>query len=408
MIQMSLEDAIARVAERLMRQEFVEVYAHNDTDGIAAASILCHALLRKDRHFRLRLVARIAPVQITEEQATLLCDLGAGIEDLPPGVMVVDHHLPAFKGNYHANPLESGIDGDCELSSSGVAYLVAQQMGENRDLAGLAILGMIGDRQSLRGINLEIFNEGVAEGIITPNHGLRLSGRDLQEKFVNAIHPYLPGLSGEPAAVQDILDSSQGGKGPDEDLFLSLALLRVSPHATPAAMESVYGDLCDLEREVVTDAHTLSALVDACGKSGYGGLAASLCMRSSTNIKEAWDHAREYRSRVIEAVKGVSVGTEPILCLEVQDAAIKGDVADALAFDCTPLTALMVYAKEGMQCHISVRCPPGCTKDIWAELKSLALECGGYGGGHRIRGGATIDCSALEQFRKGLEGAIAS
>ena len=58
----------------------------------------------QDRHFRLRLLARIAPGQITGEQATLLCDLGAGIEELPPEVMVVDHHLPAFEGKYHANP----------------------------------------------------------------------------------------------------------------------------------------------------------------------------------------------------------------------------------------------------------------------------------------------------------------
>jgi hypothetical protein len=405
---MSLEDAVAGVAEQLMRQEFFEVYAHYDTDGIAAAAILCHALLRQDRHFRLRPLARIAPGQITGEHATLLCDLGAGIEDLPPEVMVVDHHLPAFEGKYHANPRESGIDGDCELSSSGTAYLVAQQMGDNRDLAGLAMLGMIGDRQELRGMNLEIFNEGVAEGIITPNRGLRLPGRDLQERYVNALHPYLPGLSGEPAVVQEILDRSQNGKGPDEDLLLSLALLRVSRHATPSAMESVYGDLCDLEREVITDARTLSDLVDACGKSGHGGLAAALCMRSNTNIDEAWDYARAYRSRVIDAVKGASTGSETLLCVEVQDAALKGDVADALAFDCTPPIALMVYAREGTQCHISVRCPPGCTREMGAELKSLALECGGYGGGHRIRAGATIECNELDRFRKGLEGVIAS
>ena len=405
---MSLEDAIARVAEQLMRQEFVEVFAHYDTDGIAAASILCHALLRQDRHFRLRLLPRIAPGQITGEHATLLCDLGAGIEDLPPEVMVVDHHLPVFEGKYHANPRESGIDGDCELSSSGTAYLVAQQMGDNRDLAGLAMLGMIGDRQALRGMNLEIFNEGVAEGIITPNRGLRLSGRDLHERYVNALHPYLPGLSGEPTAVQEILDRSHNGKGSDEDLLLSLALLKVSPLATPAAMESVYGDLCDLEREVITDAHTLSGLVDACGKSGHGGLAAGFCMRSNTNLIEAWDLVRSYRARVIEAIKGASIGSGALLCVEVQEAAIKGDVADALAFDCTPPIALMVYAREGTQCHISVRCPPGCAREIGTELKSLALECGGYGGGHRLRAGATIDCSALERFKKGLEGVIAS
>ena len=43
---MSLETAAGTVADRIKRQEFIEVYAHHDADGIAAASILCHAMLR--------------------------------------------------------------------------------------------------------------------------------------------------------------------------------------------------------------------------------------------------------------------------------------------------------------------------------------------------------------------------
>ena len=56
---MSLEEAAGRVAEHLERQEFVEVYAHHDADGITAASILCIAMLRKDMKFRLRVVSEL-------------------------------------------------------------------------------------------------------------------------------------------------------------------------------------------------------------------------------------------------------------------------------------------------------------------------------------------------------------
>ena len=50
--------------------------------------------------------------------------------------MVVDHHLPLFDGEFHANPRLEDIDGDRELSAAGMAYFVAQEMGDNRDLPG--------------------------------------------------------------------------------------------------------------------------------------------------------------------------------------------------------------------------------------------------------------------------------
>jgi single-stranded-DNA-specific exonuclease len=146
---MSLEEAAGRVAEHLERQEFVEVYAHHDADGITAASIICIAMLRREMKFRLRVVSELPDQGITAGQGTLLCDLGSGREDLPGDVMVVDHHIPGFSGTYHVNPRLFGIDGDHELSSSGAAYLVANELGDNRDLAGLAITGFVGDGQEL-------------------------------------------------------------------------------------------------------------------------------------------------------------------------------------------------------------------------------------------------------------------
>jgi single-stranded-DNA-specific exonuclease len=163
---MSLETAAGTVADQIKRQEFVEVYAHHDADGIAAASILCHAMLRSGVRFRLRVRLEITLSELSGDATYLLCDLGAGMENLPRDVIIVDHHLPLSEGEFHVNPRLAGIDGDRELSAAGTAYYVAQKMGDNRDLAGLVIPGIIGDGQQMAGKNLEIFNEGIANGII--------------------------------------------------------------------------------------------------------------------------------------------------------------------------------------------------------------------------------------------------
>ncbi len=101
-----------------------------------------------------------------------------------------------FGGAFHANPRLAGIDGERELSAAGTAYIVAQKMGDNRDLAGLVILGIIGDNQEMKGKNLEIFNEAITDGIVVPDRGLTLPGRDMTEKWYMATSPYLDGISG--------------------------------------------------------------------------------------------------------------------------------------------------------------------------------------------------------------------
>ena len=45
------ESAADTIADQIRRQEYVEVFAHHDADGIAAGSILCHAMLRAGIRF---------------------------------------------------------------------------------------------------------------------------------------------------------------------------------------------------------------------------------------------------------------------------------------------------------------------------------------------------------------------
>ena len=409
---MSLETAAGTVADRIKRQEFIEVYAHHDADGIAAASILCHAMLRAGIRFRLRVRQEIALSDLGGDTAYLLCDLGAGTEDLPRDVIVVDHHLPLSEGEFHVNPRLYGIDGDRELSSAGTAYYVAQKLGDNRDLAGLVIPGIIGDGQQMKGPNLEIFNEGITNGIIVPDRGITLPGRDMTERWYMATGPYLDGISGAEERIADIIgqsrDPAQGSDGIKLDTLLSQVVLEAAPKTTAASLLSVYGDTFHLQREVIEDAHALTAVIDACGKAGFGDIAATLCMRSSHNLDRAWEIARQHHGRVIAAVRTVHPVEGHKGVYEITNATLASDVSDILARDIPHAVPVLVYARGGDLCRISARCPPGTTADLGPLVRALAGSCGGNGGGHLLRAGATIPCDKVGMFAKGWQEAVAS
>ncbi len=93
---MTIDAAAERMARFLGEQPYVEVWGHHDADGITAASLVCHALWRRGLGFRLRVADRM-PV-LEPGVPTLLCDLGAGIDNLPAHVAVIDHHAPAATG----------------------------------------------------------------------------------------------------------------------------------------------------------------------------------------------------------------------------------------------------------------------------------------------------------------------
>lgn len=402
---MPLESAAREVAGHLLGSDFVAVYAHHDSDGIAAGAILCHALHRAGIGFRFR-VTREVPV-VEQDTVTVLCDLGANESRLPRETVVVDHHAPRFDGPFHLNPNLAGIDGGSELSASGTAFLLSGEMGENRDLAGLALLGMIGDRQRNSGLNREILNGGIANGVIEPSRGWLLPGRDDRERLLLAIDPYLPGVSGEAEICTQIVESTREQPSDTVEVLLSRTVLETSRRGTLRAIENIYGTRYSLKRECVEDAHTLVALVDACGKSGLGGLAASLCLRASGGAEEAWEAMRAYRRAVIEAIGSAPVQEGAILWHQVPDPGMTGSVADALAWDVEGMEMVAVFACEGDRCHISLRCADGGELHMGTIAQEIAEACGGTGGGHTTRAGARVPRTELSRFREALERAVA-
>ena len=403
---MSIEDAAEQVADRLSESDSLRIYAHHDADGIASATIMCHALNRLGKKFHLTIKDRISSEYIKKDETTLLCDFGASLEDLSEDVMVIDHHVPHFNGEYHVNPRLSGIDGDKELSASGAAYITANFMGDNRDLSGLALLGIIGDRQNIAGKNQDIINEGIANQFIIPNRGLKLAGRNLKEQLYTALDPYLCGISGDEEKVNEILRISTKEDKCNYKTLLSNIILNTAENTNEIAMQSLWGDTYELERGVIHDAHSMSAVIEACGLSKRGGLGVALCLRMTNSVEEAWDITVKHRLKVISAIKNLQKTEESVPLFEVSSPQTASNVADSLAFDSLYDTPVFVIVDSGEKYSVSARCPAGVECDLSEFMRKIAEGTGGTGGGHKYRAGATFEKEGLSFFKKELKEAF--
>jgi single-stranded-DNA-specific exonuclease len=234
----------------------------------------------------------------------------------------------------------------------------------------------------------------------------------MTERWYMATSPYLAGISGAEdriaAILEQSLDPAQVSNGFRLDTLLSQVVLEAAQKTTAASLLSVYGDTYHLQREVIEDAHALTAVIDACGKAGFGDIATTVCLRSSHYVERAWEIARQHRGRVIEAVRTARPVEGCRGMYEITNATLASDVSDILARDVPHAAPVLVYAKGGDTCRISVRCPPGTTADLGPLVHTLAESCGGNGGGHLLRAGATIPCDKVSLFAKGWQEAVAS
>ncbi|NTW92958.1 MAG: phosphoesterase, partial [Methanoregulaceae archaeon] len=59
-------------------------------------------------------------------------------------------------------------------------------------------------------------------------------------------------------------------------------------------------------------------------------------------------------------------------------------------------------------CHISVRIPGDHPFRLGDVVHEVAVQCGGLGGGHHRRAGATVSCVRLDEFRAAFARAVAA
>ncbi len=395
---MSLEEAAKKIADRLRGMEYVEMYAHHDADGISSAAIMSIALKRAGIAFRLRFLPVLTNTDVTNPDISLLCDLGASCAGLPETTMIIDHHVPYTTSQYHINPRLFGADGETELSAAGCAYLVANALFDNRDLAGLVLLGIIGDGQKLTGMNEKIIGEGIANNLINPGRGIHLAGRKTREQIESAFSPYLPCLSGNSGEAEEIVKICSGKTSDETYLGCLLSEMIARSSASYDVLMNLYGDTWTLERESIQNAHALTMVIDACGKAGRTDIAFGLACGDASLLKECWETALSFKKRVIKAAGSAKQVSKNAWMVDSVDTV--SDVADMFAE--SENRPLFVLSRGESYLKVSARAPRTANVDFEQFIGTAAKTFGGNGGGHKTRAGGELPLACEAEFIRSL------
>ena len=467
----AMADRARACARRLHAADEVLLASHIDADGLTSAAVAATALARAGIPFEAVFEkqldeGRVAALAARDYDTVLFTDFGSGQLEFIAGheaagrftPVVADHHRPAdAETEFHLNPLLFDIDGGSELSGAGVAYVLARALARtgdhdpsedplpgdpgNRDLAGLAVVGAVGDMQAsggeLHGANKAIVEEGRAAGVLDTEKDLTFYGkqtRPLPKLLEYASDVYVPGISNDAAGTVRFLDGldldlkcngdwrTWVDLSTDEKRTVVSALVREAVgRGVPARkVEDLVGTTYTLPAEPtgteLRDASEFSTLLNATARYERADVGLAVCLGDRDgalhrarrlladhrrNLSEGlelveregvtreehvqWFHAGDrIRETIVGIVAGMAVGGDgvdrgvPILAFAETD-----------ADDGTP------------QLKVSSRGTPGLVRrglDLSAVMSRAAQAVGGDGGGHDVAAGATVPAGEEDRF----------
>ena len=229
-----------------------------------------------------------------------------------------------------------------------------------------------------------------------------------------SIDPYYTGLSGDIAAIDQVLKDFRIGKKTaiadlERDIlirlqsFLFFKLIRVGCQKNildivirPRYFSESLG--CELER--------FADLLDACGKYGYRSLGLALCLGNKEVFTEAVGVEQEYKQKILDALRlleqdGISE-VEGLRYFSSESSSLGGVIAGiAMNYILDEQKPLFSLARKDDELHVSARGNQVLVAqglDLGGALKTVSTELGGHGGGHKIAAGATIAQDKEEEF----------
>lgn len=437
---MALGDATPAIAGRLRAcSHILRIIGHYDCDGLAAAGLLCRALHRAGLRFHHTAVPGLTAEVIAElnresPRLVVFVDLGSGhmelLAQLKCDALVIDHHLPQDPVPDHVleiNAHRCGVDGTTEACAASVAFAVAVALdATNRDLAPIALAGILGDRQhigGLRGYNRALVKQAVEDEYINEERSLALWGADLETSLAESLSPYLKGIGGRPAAAREALaaldlDPQAGPEelgGDDRARLGSWLMARLlAQGAADEVIEGLFATRYQLPQWGLT-ARGLARLLDGAGRQGAPELALSLLFGDAGARELAERLAAEHRQAILRGLHAVEAGVVQgagIQHFHHDDRTTKGAIAGiAMAHFLDSSRATVGLAPLGDSLIASSRGTHTLLArglDLAAAIRIAAAECDGQGGGHPIAAGATIPAAREADFIARLDALVAA
>lgn len=457
--QRKLTEAVNAASDQLSKavknNESIHVISHLDADGLAAAGIIGSALWRLDANLHMRVQQWmdekiVEEIQTINPSLTVFTDMGAGYLDvlcthLPKHrIIVLDHHQKkgeAGENILNVNPHEHGFDGSKEISGAGVAYLVARALDAgNKDLAGLAVVGALGDQQdkfekrSLGGLNMGIVKDAETSGVLEASIDLQFFGREtrpIHKALAYTTSPFIPEISGEEDKSLGLLLNLDikpkiGDKwralrdlSPEEKRKLCSALSdHLVAKGIPEHVLTLIGRVYTLVNEEpwtpLRDAREFSVLLNSTGRMGRPSIGVAIAFGDrGSAIDEASAILKNYRRTITLNMNWLMEKPDRITEMRsiylVQgegfvDEKMIGTLASILSTTLPNLNKpIIAYATLSGEASVKVSARTLATmtqKGLnLGKIMGLAAEkFGGEGGGHDIAAGAQIPIESVDDF----------
>ncbi len=447
-----IDEASQVLLDYIDKNEVIRCVSHHDADGIAAAAIMTQTLLRLDAKFHLTCMRGLNTSilkNLNEEPYNIIVftDMGSGSLHLIENtiydkkIIILDHH-PISKSTekfLQINPHLEGIDGSKDISGAGITYLFSRTLGNNTDLAQIALIGAYGDmqlRKGARGLNKFIVDEAQNNGFIKEKKDIRLFGREkytIDKALEYTFDPYLPGLSNNKEGVREFLDSldiqvkGQNGymKIPDLDydakkkitseLVLKLMREGLPAHTATRMIGPVY-EILDLSYDLgsISD---YTSLINACGRMNETSNGILICFNDKKAIDNSFSTWHEYKNEICNALDYIknNIETRDSFTMVEGREKISPTLAGALSTismlsslvpDDKPF-AMVTEAEDHYK--ISIRGNSSLIKrgiNLGDIMYDICSEFGGNGGGHNVAAGANIPKERLNEFLDELNSKI--
>jgi len=301
------------------KNKHVTIISHYDTDGITSAAIMTRALARLKKRFSVKIVKHLEPELLKELNGDLILflDLGSSflerLSHLNKEIIVIDHHEIPSKIPENLTVVNPRIYGEEEISAAGLTYLFCKELDEkNKDLANLAVIGMVGDMLG-REIG-KLNNDILKDAEIKVKKGLLIypATRPIHKTLEFSSGFYIPGVTGNSRGVFELLNDAGIKKENgafksiidlnDEEMTRLITAVLLRKQDTVDLVGNIY--LVKIFNKL-EDARELSAMINACSRLGNSETALALCLNNKDAREKAEGIYAKYKQHIIQALKYV-------------------------------------------------------------------------------------------------------
>ncbi|MEA3413984.1 MAG: DHH family phosphoesterase [Nanoarchaeota archaeon] len=430
-LEVKIKYFVKEFLEQIKDKE-LEIISHFDTDGITSASIMTQTLSRIDKKFSIKIVKSLNEKiinSVNKNKILLLLDLGSGnLKHIKNSgikkVFIIDHHQIDQEIPLNLEIINPELHEKQKISSSGLVYLFAKEIDKkNQDMAKLAILGMIGDQleKDIDQLNHKILEDSQ----IQKRKGLLIypSTRPLNKVLEYSSNPFIPGVSGNPEGVIELLRES--GINPENKKYKSILEL------TKQEMENLVTSIILRNPEKkqkeflgnlylikmfgkLEDAREISAKINACSKNGNSGIAMGYCMENSAAKKKADSIHVKYRQQLLTGIKEVEnikkIENKKFVIINAQNkikdtmiGTIISILSNSPKYPKKTILIGMSHDLENKKIKISARISGGKGRNLKEILSNVMKKFKGDVGGHSAAAGCSIEFDKEQEFINSLQ-----